>query len=186
MPAGGLSTQTCEHVFARTFIGRQQMNIFVLDRDIPTCARYHADQHVIKMILESAQMLCTVINQAGGDAPYRSTHGKHPCTLWTGRSLSNWQWLKKLGLALNDEYRYRFRTAKHHRSAEIIMDLALPEIPDLGLTAFALAMPDKYKIEDDPVAAYRAYYIGDKAGFVRWTRRRVPKWFKQAVGAGCQ
>lgn len=158
------------------------MNIFVLDRNIRTCARYHADQHVIKMILESAQMLCTVVNQAGGDAaPYRSTHEKHPCTRWTGRSLSNWQWLYRLGLALNDEYRYRFGIKKHHRSAGVIMELATPDIPDIGLTTFAQAMPDKYKVDDDPVAAYRAYYIGEKAGFVRWTRRRMPKWFKREV-----
>ena len=60
------------------------LNIFVLDRDIPTCARYHADQHVVKMILESAQMLCTVINLSGGRSPYKSTHPQHPCTLWQG------------------------------------------------------------------------------------------------------
>ena len=126
-------------------------------------------------------MLCTVVNSNGGKAPYRTTHAKHPCTLWAGRSLSNWQWLRQLGLALNDEYRYRFETTKHHRSSRIILELKTPKIPDVGITPFAQAMPDKYKVNDDPVAAYRAYYVGEKAGFVRWSRRRMPKWFKQTM-----
>ena len=84
------------------------MNIFVLDTDIEICSQYHADQHVVKMILESAQMLCTVLNKNGIRAPYRSTHSNHPCTLWAGASLENWRWLRDLALALNQEYRYRF------------------------------------------------------------------------------
>ncbi len=51
------------------------MNIFLLDRDIRKCARYHADQHVVKMTLESAQMLCTVVNPAGGRSPRRPGPG---------------------------------------------------------------------------------------------------------------
>ena len=153
------------------------MNIFVLDTDIPTCAAYHADRHVVKMILESAQMLCTAINQHGGRAPYKSTHIKHPCTLWAGESMSNWLWLKDLGLALHEEYQFRYETTKVHRSAEVIQTLVAPPIPDLGLTPFAQAMPDEYKVPGDAVEAYRRFYMGEKHSFASWTRRPTPPWY---------
>lgn len=157
------------------------VNIFILDLNINTCARYHADQHVVKMILESAQMLCTVINTTGGRAPYKSTHTKHPCTLWAGRSLSNWQWLRRLALALNQEYRYRYQAAANHASADIIQKLTPPSISDIGLTEFAQAMPETYRVPGNAVLAYRRFYIGEKARFAKWTRRRVPKWFSACV-----
>lgn len=157
------------------------MNIFILDKNINRCARYHADQHVIKMILESAQMLCTVLNLNGGNAPYRSTHIKHPCTIWAGKSLANWLWLKKLALALNAEYRYRYPLASCHKSAVVIEHLSDPEIDDMGLTEFALAMPDKYMVPGDAVQSYRNYYIGEKSGFARWTRRKIPRWFMEGL-----
>jgi len=157
------------------------MNIFVLDRDVRTCARYHADQHVGKTILESAQMLCTVMWLHGIEAPYKSTHVKHPCTLWAGKSLSNWEWLRRLALALNDEYRYRFARGDDHESAQVVRWLAPPPIEDLGLTEFAQAMPAEYRVREDAVAAYRRFYVEDKSRFVTWTRRRMPKWFSRAL-----
>jgi hypothetical protein len=157
------------------------MNIFVLDRDIPTCARYHADQHVVKMILESAQMLCTVLNENGAAAPYKSTHRRHPCTLWAGESLANWRWLRELALQLNVEYRYRYEREKDHSSAVVAQGLPLPPIPDAGLTPFAQAMPDIYKVPGDAVQAYRQFYVGEKASFATWTRRPAPDWFARAI-----
>ncbi|MCX5836164.1 MAG: hypothetical protein NTX62_04190 [Deltaproteobacteria bacterium] len=159
------------------------MNIFVLDRNIRMCARYHADQHVVKMILEGTQMLCTVINQNGGNAPYKSTHVKHPCTQWVGRSLSNWLWLRRLTLALNREYLYRFGSVSDHESARVTKSLSPPLICDVGLTEFAQAMPDKYKVPGDPVQAYRRFYIGEKSRFAKWTRRMTPKWFSEEIMA---
>ena len=79
------------------------MNIFVLDTDIKKCAQYHCDKHVVKMILESVQMLCTALNKKGFTTPYKSTHVKHPCVLWVESSHDNFLWLKNLTLALNDE-----------------------------------------------------------------------------------
>lgn len=133
------------------------------------------------MILESAQMLCTVVNQNGGHAPYRSTHLHHPCTIWTGASLSNWRWLHRLALALNDEYRYRFRTNSEHKSATIIKKLSPPAIEDFGLTEFAQAVPEAYQVPGDAVAAYRRFYVEEKSRFARWTRRRMPAWLKTAL-----
>lgn len=157
------------------------MNIFVLDRDIRKCARYHADQHVIKMILESAQMLCTVLWQHGIEAPYKKTHVKHPCTLWAGESLSNWKWLRRLALALNNEFRYRYWRDQDHESAVIVRGLDAPPLTDVGLTEFAQAMPEEYKVPGDAVSAYRRFYIHEKSRFVTWTRRRAPKWFRSAL-----
>ena len=122
------------------------MNIFVLDSDVRKCARYHADQHVIKMILESTQMLCTALHRHGVDAPYKPTHRNHPCTLWAGDSLANWKWLRRLALALNDEYRYRFGDRGDHSSAVVARDLQPPPIENVGLTEFAQAMPEKYRV----------------------------------------
>jgi hypothetical protein len=163
--------------FLASFLGCNPLNIFILDRNIRMCARYHADQHVVKMILEGAQMLCTVLNENGGNAPYKPTHLKHPCTQWVSRSLSNWLWLRRLILALNREYLYRFGSVSDHASARVAKSLSPPLIPDFGLTEFAQAMPDKYKVPGDPVQAYRRYYIGEKSRFAKWTRRTTPKWF---------
>ncbi len=157
------------------------MNIFVLDRDIRRCARHHADQHVVKMILEGAQMLCTVLHQAGMDAPYKPTHMKHPCTLWAGRSLANWVWLKKLTLQLNEEFRFRYDKSMDHRSATVVRSLPPPRIPDLGPTEFAQAMPQRYQVPGNPVQAYRNFYVGEKRFFATWTKRRPPRWFMAAI-----
>ena len=154
-----------------------KMNIFVLDLDIPTCVRYHADQHVVKMVLESAQMLCTVLHQHGIAAPYKPSHARHPCVVWAGASLSNWLWLRELALGLGEEYKYRYEQTDEHRSALVIRALPLPPLADPGLTDFAQAMPAKYRVEGDAVRAYRNYYIGEKAGFATWTKRDVPSWF---------
>ena len=156
------------------------MNIFVLDRDIGRCAQYHADRHVVKMVLESAQMLCTVLAENGVEAPYRPTHVHHPCTLWAGESLSNWRWLRELALALNDEYRYRFGSGRDHKSAEVARGLPEPPVPDLGLTEFAQAMPEEYRVRGDAVAAYRRFYMAEKSGFASWTGRPVPDWYTPA------
>lgn len=157
------------------------MNIFVLDRDIRTCARYHADQHVVKMILESIQMLCTVLHEHGIDAPYKPTHAHHPCTLWTGASLANWIWLRTLALNLNDEYRYRFDHEEDHRSAQVARSLPPPPLVDRGLTPFAQAMPERYRVPGDAVQAYRNFYIGEKSAFATWTKHDPPRWFLVGV-----
>ena len=69
------------------------MNIFYLDPDIQKCVELHCDKHVVKMPLETTQMLCTVHYRYGGDAPYKPVHAKHPCTLWAGNFYLNYRWL---------------------------------------------------------------------------------------------
>ena len=99
------------------------MNIFILDSNITRCAQYHANQHVGKMILESAQMLCAVCHKHGIEVPYKTTHSKHPCTLWAGKSLANWRWLRDLALALNEEFKYRYERVTDHKSADVVRQL---------------------------------------------------------------
>lgn len=152
------------------------MNIFVLDNDITTCAQFHCDQHAIKMILESAQLLCTALNKKNFSTPYKSTHINHPCTLWVEESYDNFEWLMQLALALNKEYRYRFDKQHDHKSIAVITEIAQYKFERCGLTPFAQAMPEEFKVADDPVAAYRNFYIGDKMRFAKWTKREQPAW----------
>lgn len=156
------------------------MNIFVLDTDIERCARYHCDQHVVKMILESVQLLCTALNKKGLSTPYKSTHVKHPCVLWVEQSWQNFCWLEQLTRALNAEYRYRFDKSVDHKSLEVLAAISAHRFEDHGLTEFAQAMPDQYKVPGDAVLAYRQFYLGEKMHFARWTRRRRPAWLTQA------
>ena len=152
------------------------MNIFVLHEDPKTAAEMACDKHVIKMILETAQMMCTVVASHGYDTPYRPTHAKHPCTIWLSESRTNWNWLVDYGLALCAEYTKRY--GKVHKSQSVIhycrdADISLPRTK---LTPFAQAMPPQYKNEC-PVTAYRAYYMGEKANFATW-KTQTPNWWR--------
>ena len=80
------------------------MNIFVLHHDPQVAAEMACDKHVVKMILETAQMMCTVVAAHDIHPPYRATHAKHPCTIWASESRTNWQWLTDYGLSLSAEY----------------------------------------------------------------------------------
>ena len=152
------------------------MNIFVLDKDHIKNAEYHCDKHIIKMILESAQLLSTACRLHGLASGYRETHINHPCSIWVRKSLSNWLWLQDLICALNDEFRYRYNHSHNHKAFDVANKLPIPDIPDLGLTNFALAMPDEFKT-DDAVLSYRRYYIEKKNKIVSWRNRNKPYWY---------
>lgn len=156
------------------------MNIFILDYDIKRCSRYHCDQHVVKMILESVQMLCTALNKKGVSTPYRSTHLNHPCVLWVERSYDNFIWLRDLALALNEEYRFRFEKDRDHKSIAILRELSGPVCDSHGLTEFAQAMPQQYKVPGNAVKAYRQFYLAEKMAFAKWTRRKAPAWVRNS------
>lgn len=152
------------------------MNIFVVDLDPTRAATCLCDKHVVKMILETAQLLCTAHD---GTAPYKPTHKKHPCTIWTSASMGNYMWLCEHGLSMCAEYGRRY--GKTHKSEEVILWCKAhpPNIPDLGLTPFAQAMPDEFK-NADPVIAYRNYYRGAKARIAAWKHGNVPSWWDVA------
>ena len=138
------------------------MNIFVLDNDPRVAAAQHCDKHVVKMILETVQMLSTVRDRYGESAPYKPSHKNHPCTLWAGASKE-----------------FESRYGKKHLSSIRLLEIVDPpeSMPSLGLTPFAQAMPADYKCAD-AVEAYRTYYINDKMRFATWTRgASVPGWW---------
>jgi len=150
------------------------MNIFVLDKNPHVAAMYACDKHVVKMILESAQMLCSVHPE--GTAPYKRSFYNHPCTKWVRASSENYDWLIEHARALCTEYTRRY--GKVHKSEKVIdwCDANRPELPDVGLTPFAQAMPEDYKNED-AVEAYRTYYRNDKRRFATWKDVDPPTWF---------
>lgn len=152
------------------------MNIFFLDSDPKVCATYHNDKHVVKMILETAQLLCGVHWVIGGEAPYKLSHKNHPCSIWVRSSLENYLWLCELGLELCKEYSYRY--GKKHKSQQIIEWCLIhkPNIPDTPFQEPPKAMPEIYKV-DDVSQSYRNYYIGEKRDFSKWKNREVPLWF---------
>ncbi|MEH6592295.1 MAG: pyrimidine dimer DNA glycosylase/endonuclease V [Halioglobus sp.] len=163
-----------------TYLRIVGMNIFVLDQSIKTCAQYHCDQHVSKMILESVQILCTALNKKGIATPYRSTHAKHPCVLWAEASFDNFSWLKALVVELNTEYRWRYDKSKDHASMLALAAIDNQRFEATGLMPFAQAMPEDYKNPDDAVSAYRDFYCGEKSSFATWKKREVPSWWTAA------
>ena len=152
------------------------MNIFYLDNNPQKCAEYHCDKHVVKMILESAQLLCTTHWETGGEAPYKKTHVNHPSSKWTRESISNYKWLCELGMELCKEYTYRY--GKIHKTQQHLEWLSdnLPDIPELGFTEIPQAMPDECKMEN-AIDGYRKYYIIEKAYMCKWKNRLQPEWF---------
>ena len=156
------------------------MNIFVLDWDVKKCAQYHVDKHVVKMILETAQLLCGVHHLTGqvtGQVPYKLSHKNHPCAIWARESMSNYLYLCELGLELCNEYTHRY--GKRHKSQDVIEWCVTnkPNICDKEFTEPAKAMPNEYKV-DDVVQSYRNYYMGAKSGFAVWKMRDIPHWYK--------
>ena len=89
------------------------MNIFYLHSDPVKAAQIQYNKHVVKMILESAQMLCTAHHVYGNaeqqlNVPYKQAHLNHPSTIWTRQCRANYRWLFLHMIALGDEYTKRY------------------------------------------------------------------------------
>ena len=155
------------------------MNIFFLDWDVKKCAKYHCDKHVVKMVLETAQLLCSAhhTTEVGKlEIPYKLSHKNHPCSIWVRESISNYLYLCELGLELCKEYTFRYE--KRHKSQDVIewcLDNKI-KVTDKGFTQPPKAMPDEYKVTD-VVESYRNYYKGAKSGFASWKKREIPDWY---------
>jgi len=159
------------------------MNIFFLDKNPQKCAEYHNNKHVVKMILETAQLLCGVqhIVNSQLDIPYKLSHKNHPCSIWARECVENYVWLCDFGIELCKEYTHRY--GKKHKSQQIIewCMINIPNIKSNGnITNPALAMPDERKIasRNSAVDSYREYYIKDKSHIAVWTKRPKPFWYK--------
>jgi len=161
-----------------TLINDKSMNIFALDTDVKTASQYHVDKHIVKMPLETAQMLCTASWYCDLKAPYKPTHKKHPCNLWLLESLDNYIWLCNLGIELCKEYTYRY--GRKHGCEKVILEcyVNFPNLPSKGLTPHALAMPNDCKISNNSVECYRKYYNEYKQHLFSWTKRDKPFFIK--------
>ena len=160
------------------------MNIFFLDKTPEKSAEYHCDKHVVKMILETAQMLSTAINKyaMGIDSSrlYKNAHPKHPSTIWMGSTRDNFMWGLKLGQELSKEYTKRY--GKKHKSSNIIDNIIQSKyyevIPTGELTTPPQCRPDEFK-HDDYVIAYRNYYKGAKRYFAKQDKlNNTPDWWE--------
>lgn len=169
------------------------MNIFHLSNCPTESAVWQHDKHVVKMTLETAQLLSQAVlltpewrSYFNRKDLYRVTHQHHPSSRWVRRSVPNLFWLCQHGIALADEYSHRFW--RRHKSAQIIHCVtdkigALPALDCDELTTFAQAMPFEFRREN-PVNGYRAYYLAAKVHVdSKWTNRRkdLPEWLFQAA-----
>ena len=163
------------------------MNIFYFDECPVKSAEAQPDKMLVKMPLETAQMLCTAHRVLDGDeyadsvGLYKEAYKNHPCTVWARQSRGNYEWLYTHFLALGMEYTYRY--GKEHAS---IIKLAKPlmqfpkNIRQGAMTPPAQAMPDEYK-NDDPIKAYRDYCTHEKH-YAKWEKGRAkPDWWTLEV-----
>ena len=158
------------------------MNIFYFNECPVESALAQPDKMLVKMPLETAQMLCTAHRELDGDewadkqGLYKTAYKNHPCTVWARQSRGNYEWLYIHFLALAMEYTYRY--GKEHLSYTKLHE-PLEKHPDNihrgDMTPLAQAMPDEYK-NDNPIVAYRDYVIHEKH-YAKWEKNREkPKW----------
>jgi hypothetical protein len=182
------------------------MNIFALSPVPEIAAKWHCDSHVIKMIVESAQMLSTAHRMLDGnmdrrlsksgkmrlryweldddreDVLYKAVHTGHPCTVWTMESHSNYKWHYQLFKYLCKEYTLRY--GKVHATETKLLDLLKDppqNIKKSYMTPFALAMGASPECMDynDPIGSYQKFYQTKQDRFkMKWSKREIPHWFK--------
>lgn len=150
------------------------MNIFYLAHSPSDCAKMHCDKHVVKMILETAQLLSTAHHERGSTAPYKPTHRNHPSAVWVRSGVKQYNWAYSLLEALSDEYTLRY--GKVHKTWQRCSE-ALREPPtaihDIEWSEPPQCMPEECK-HKSTVIAYRQYYAFKRA---EWASRGLEmKW----------
>ena len=187
------------------------MNIFLLDENLELCAQYHCDKHVVKMIIEYAQLLSTshrildssnkyselsknnrIVERFALDdeslnfSLYKASHVMHPCGVWIRECAGNYNYLYKLFVYLHEEFVYRY--SKIHSTfaklGEILKTLPqkIDQNIEVNYSSIPLCMPDEYKT-DSYVQSYRNFYIygKSKAFNVTWKNREIPKWYSDTI-----
>ena len=187
------------------------MNIFYLDKNPRVCAEYHLDKHVVKMILEYAQLLSTahrvldgtmsvglsktgrkqttfVLPDSREPVLYSATHINHPSAVWCRESNSNYRWLARLLESCCLEYTYRYGKMHKVQSSGLMMTLLLYTPKNIANKAFTdptPAMPDECKVPGDSLQSYRNYYVMNKGHLWSWkgkiNSRQQPQWFINMV-----
>ena len=167
---------------------RNDMNRFILDDTPDGIAQAMCDKHVVKMPLEEAQMLSTVVRQldpeyADRHGLYRVAHKNHPCTLWAGMSRLNYNFSFNLFVSMLDEYTYRY--GKTHASSRLLPALAdaIVLLPETDRTAHPECFGDEVHLRSGdwwPVESYRKFYMTKQHRFkMVWTKRDKPEWFEE-------
>ena len=160
------------------------MNLFFIDKCPVMSATQLCDKHVVKMVLETAQMCSTAMHEWDRARHmkhvYKAAYVNHPMTVWVRDGGSNFAWAVTHGLAIGKEYTRRY--GKVHKSAKV-----LEEINDALVHMVwredqhrehkppPQCMPDEFKC-DDYVEAYREYYRKAKSHILKWTGRPTPDW----------
>jgi len=149
----------------------------IIDREIGTVPRkLDSDEN---QILKEYRLRWKCSEPCDRPIPYLPTMQNHPCTIWARSSFENHCWLYCYAHSLYLEYTYRYGN-KPHKAWETIKSLDIPDmIPDVGLTPFAMAMPDQLKDESDVIQSYRNFYMKDKATFASWSHRDKPYWWDE-------
>lgn len=177
------------------------MNIFYLDDDPKICAEMHIDKHVVKMIIEYAQLMSTAHRLLDGTEYIEKTdkgrsmrrwrlegnndlimmkasHINHPSAIWTRSNRQNYNWLYCMWYYLCSEYTHRY--GKVH-SVETRMKHALYLPPNNIISSSFYeptpAMPDKYKVAGNSILSYKNYYLNEKHYFASWKLRNIPEWW---------
>ena len=175
------------------------MNIFYLNNHPTVCAQYHVDKHVVKMILEYAQLLSTAhrvldgvetagfsasgrkkkvwkLNSSYDDILYSATHINHPSAIWARHGFENYQWLHSLLVELCKEYTYRYGKIHKCEATGLVdkLQYAPFNIPTKLFTQPTPAMPDEFKVPGDSIKSYHNYYNNSKQKLHSWKTRQVP------------
>lgn len=181
------------------------MNIFYLDSDAQQAARFLVDKHIVKMPLETVQLLSTAHRILDGtcktvihngrkkkqyalpspgldSALYQATHVNHPSAVWSRQSTGNYDWLVSYLLAMCDEYTARYgKRFKFQESGLVDMLKNRPtNLNEGGFTPPPPAMPSQY-ISKDIIESYRRYYAGDKWRFAKWKTGNLPDWMLESM-----
>lgn len=174
------------------------MNIFLTDKDPQKAAEYLDDKRVVKMVLETAQILCTAHHFLLGEYPdiftqqwpYKPTHVNHPVVLWVRRSEQNLLWTYYYMMAISGEYERRFRKRRSHKSWEVVRDRIIscevwrgresidfnPRPMTFQNSAKNSLLGIDYSHMEDVEEAYRLY-LKD-----RWrTDKRTPTWYGEEM-----
>lgn len=180
-----------------------------MDKNPETCAEYHVDRHVVKMILESCQLLSTAHRVIDGTQHvglsktgrkqtryvlpdqregilYSATHINHPSAIWCRKNTQNYLWLYWLLVALCKEYSYRYGKVHKCQSSGLVEALhKLPKnLQDNEFTEPTPAMPDHCRVPGDSIQSYRNYYLMEKSRMWSWkgkiNSRKMPVWLEQA------
>lgn len=142
------------------------MNIFMLHECPEASVKPFYNKHVTKMVLETAQLLCTAhhVYGNGENVPYKPTHLQHPSTIWARENTANYNWLFCHFIALCTEYTKRYgRThLTYTKCADALYDAPKGMKHSDEISEMPQCFPDQYKVKGDSVRGYRNYYLGEK------------------------